>query len=86
MPASARRDAARDDPAEAPDPLFDPFRRTVPEAQAQAVPEEVMALVTKRETARRDKQFERSDELRIQIETAGYVLEDTPSGPRIYKR
>ena len=49
------------------------------------ISEEIEDLIQKRESARVNKQWELSDSIRKQIESSGYVLEDTPSGPRIRK-
>ncbi len=35
-------------------------------------------LVEERERARRDKDWERADQLREEIKSRGYVVEDTP--------
>jgi cysteinyl-tRNA synthetase len=56
------------------------------EIQAETVPDDIKKLVEDREAARRTKQFERSDELRLKIEAAGYTVEDTPTGPRVLKK
>jgi cysteinyl-tRNA synthetase len=50
------------------------------------VPEAVQQLVAEREQARHAKDFGKSDELRIQINTAGWEVEDTPDGPRLIPR
>jgi len=49
------------------------------------IPEIVKDLALQREAARKSEDFTRSDELRKQIKENGYTVEDTPSGPRIYK-
>ncbi len=46
------------------------------------VPPEVQALVAERQAARQAKNFQRSDEIRNQLARAGWVIEDTPQGPR----
>jgi len=46
------------------------------------VPPEVQALVAERQAARQAKNFQRSDEIREQLARAGWVIEDTPRGPR----
>ncbi|QLA17082.1 cysteine synthase [Desulfolutivibrio sulfoxidireducens] len=48
-------------------------------------PRSVAPLLQERETARRDKDFARADSLRRDIAAAGYRLEDTPSGPRLFR-
>ena len=51
----------------------------------EAVPAEILDLVAERQKARRAKEFERADELRTTILSKGYVVEDTPDGPRVKK-
>ncbi len=48
-----------------------------------AVPAEVLALVEQRQQARQEKRWQDADALRAQIDAAGYLLEDTPQGPRV---
>ncbi|MCX5642004.1 MAG: cysteine--tRNA ligase, partial [Candidatus Omnitrophica bacterium] len=43
-------------------------------------------LVSDRETARKKKDFARSDAIRKDLEERGIVIEDTPSGPRITRK
>ncbi len=47
------------------------------------VPDEVRALVDEREVARREKDFDRADQLRDRMSKLGYHLEDTSDGSRI---
>ncbi len=47
------------------------------------VPEEVLELVEQRQQARQEKRWQEADALRSRISAAGYVLEDTPQGPRV---
>ncbi len=47
------------------------------------IPSEVLDLVDQREEARSNKQFVQSDALRARITELGYVVEDSPTGPRI---
>lgn len=54
------------------------------EAQEET-PAEIEALVAERQQARRTKDFKRADEIRDQLLAAGWVLEDTPDGPRVKK-
>ncbi len=55
-------------------------------ASAMEVPAEILAMLDERQKARKDKDFQRADELRDAIVAAGYVIEDTPSGPRVRKK
>src|ERR1017187_399808 len=46
------------------------------------VPFDILLLVEQRQTARKAKDFKRSDEIRDQLARHGWVIEDTPKGPR----
>jgi cysteinyl-tRNA synthetase len=46
------------------------------------VPAEIQRLVEERQAARKAKKFKRSDEIRDQLAQIGWVIEDTPKGPR----
>jgi cysteinyl-tRNA synthetase len=50
--------------------------------QKSEVPAEVQQLVEERQAARSAKNFKRSDEIRDQLAKQGWVIEDTPKGPR----
>jgi cysteinyl-tRNA synthetase len=50
------------------------------------LPEGIKALVEAREAARKHKDFEKADEMRKEIESAGYELVDTPTGPVVSKK
>ena len=47
------------------------------------IPEEIMHLVRKREQARNLGDFKESDKLRKEIKKMGFLVEDTPSGPKV---
>ena len=49
----------------------------------EKVPDAILALVEQRQTARKEKRWQEADTLRVRISAAGYVLEDTPQGPRV---
>jgi cysteinyl-tRNA synthetase len=51
------------------------------EPRKQAVPEKILHLVEQRQQARREKRYQEADELRDQVNTAGYDIVDTPDGP-----
>jgi cysteinyl-tRNA synthetase len=51
-----------------------------------ALPQEVEKLVIERQTAREQKDFAKSDELRKQIEVLGYELMDTSEGQKVKKK
>jgi cysteinyl-tRNA synthetase len=44
---------------------------------------EVEVLMQERQRARQARDFARADALRAQIQEHGYVVEDTPQGPRL---
>ena len=54
-----------------------------PAAGEPAWPEEVRALAAQRETARKERNFKASDELRDKLRILGVVVEDGPQGQRL---
>ncbi len=61
----------------------DTFGMGLPEAK---IPAKIEALVKEREQCRVNKQFADSDRLRKEIESVGYVIEDTPQGPFLWPK
>ncbi len=53
---------------------------------AKVLPDTVHELIDQREKARKEKDFARADELRLAIESNGYILEDTVDGFKIKKK
>ncbi len=51
--------------------------------QVADVPSRIHELVHEREAARAEKNFARADDLRKEIETAGFTIEDTASGTKV---
>jgi cysteinyl-tRNA synthetase len=49
----------------------------------EEIPAEIEQMLEDRQKARKDKDFQRADELRDAIINAGYTIEDTPQGPRV---
>ena len=47
---------------------------------------EIESLIEKRRQARRDKDFQVSDEVRTQLEEMGIILEDRPDGSTLWRR
>jgi cysteinyl-tRNA synthetase len=47
------------------------------------VPPELNALLEAREAARKARDFKRADAIRDELKTKGWVIEDTPKGPRL---
>ena len=50
------------------------------------IPAKIRELVRKRERSRKNKQFTQADLLRKEIEGLGYIVEDTPKGPRTHPK
>ncbi|MBI3304985.1 cysteine--tRNA ligase [Candidatus Parcubacteria bacterium] len=50
---------------------------------SKPVPKEVLESLAEREQARSDKNWQTADAKRAEIETAGFMVEDTPVGPRL---
>jgi cyanophycinase-like exopeptidase len=53
------------------------------EAQPEAAPPQVLALVAARQAAREGKDWAAADALRLQIAALGWKVEDTKEGPRV---
>ncbi len=49
------------------------------------VPPELMALLEARQAARKAKDFKRSDAIREELKSKGWIIEDTPKGARLKK-
>lgn len=47
------------------------------------VPSEIEALLAEREQARKSRDWATADRIRDEIAAAGYIIEDTPEGPRV---
>jgi len=54
--------------------------------ESQKIPTEVKTLIAERENARKEKDFQKSDDLRKQIGNLGYLAEDTPDGVKLKKK
>jgi cysteinyl-tRNA synthetase len=65
--------------------IIEPLEREL-EHEAESVPESLRELAEQRETARAAQDFDLADRLRKEIEQAGFVIEDTPEGPRLVKK
>ena len=55
---------------------------TTPETEA---PAEIAALLEARQAARKAKDFKRADAIRDELKAKGWVIEDTPKGPKLKK-
>jgi cysteinyl-tRNA synthetase len=54
--------------------------------KTEDLPEGIQSLLQSREAAREHKDFEKADQMRQEIESAGYELKDTAEGPQITKK
>ena len=55
-------------------------------SESADIPEEIMALVEERKAARAAKDFAKADALRDEIQSRGYIIEETRQGTKITKR
>lgn len=55
-------------------------------AAATEIPDDIQALIDNRNKFRELGDFEAADEVRQQLEDAGYVVEDTPEGTKVKKK
>lgn len=68
--------------------VFNVFRDifgVIPEI-SDVIPPGIQSIVDKRETARKEKNWQKSDELRQELKNLGYEVEDTAHGPLILKK
>ncbi len=49
----------------------------------EEIPADVLALVEERGEARKAKNWQRADEIRDALDAKGYLVEDTPTGPKV---
>jgi cysteinyl-tRNA synthetase len=56
------------------------------ESEKTEVPDNIRMLLEEREKARKARDFATADQIRETIIAAGYIVEDTPQGPRIRRR
>jgi cysteinyl-tRNA synthetase len=50
------------------------------------IPQEITALLEKRERYRQEKEWKKADEMRVRISEKGWQVEDTEKGPKLKKR
>lgn len=60
---------------------------TLPEEETSAdtLPDDLVALIKEREQARKDRNFQRADEIRDELLSQGITLEDTPDGTKWHR-
>ncbi len=63
--------------------VLDPL---VAEVSSLEIPANIILLSTQREQAKQEKNYSQADSLRLQIEEAGFSIQDTPKGPQITKQ
>ena len=51
----------------------------------EEAPAEIAALLEARQAARKAKDFKRSDQIRDELKAKGWVVEDSPKGPKLKK-
>ncbi len=56
------------------------------EIKAEALPEEILEIINERDTARTEKDWAKSDELRKVLEGMGYKVEDALDGTKVSKK
>jgi cysteinyl-tRNA synthetase len=49
----------------------------------EEAPSEIQSLLTQRQAARQEKDFQRADALRDELKAKGWLIEDTSKGPRL---
>lgn len=54
--------------------------------KAEEIPADLLGFLERRESARREKKWSLSDEMRDAIHARGYMIEDTPQGARLKKK
>ena len=54
-------------------------------AAEQEVPAQFTALLEARQAARKAKDFKRADAIRDELKAKGWIIEDTPKGPKLKK-
>ncbi|MBQ7650786.1 MAG: cysteine--tRNA ligase [Victivallales bacterium] len=77
------------DAAKAALAAFDKYDRVLAICKPEddgGVPAEIQALAEERQAARTAKNYARADEIRKELEADGWIIEDTPKGPRVKKK
>jgi cysteinyl-tRNA synthetase len=55
-------------------------------APVDEIPQDLHDLLKKREESRKKKEYQIADQCRKEIDARGYLIEDTPHGPRLKKK
>ena len=56
------------------------------DVKTEKIPSQILKLAKDREKHRKEKNFKKADELRKKIESLGWLIEDTPQGPKLKKK
>ena len=67
------------------DKILGIFPRGFP-TPADEIPEDVARLVSARQEARKSRDFRKADEIRVQLDKLGYIVEDTAEGSRVRRK
>lgn len=62
------------------------FGLNLAKIKLEKIPAIVLKLIKERETYRKEKNFAKSDELRKKIESLGWLIDDSPSGPKLKQK
>jgi len=54
--------------------------------EQQEVPEELLVLLEQRQAARKAKDWGKADAIRNELDSRGWLIEDTPKGPKLKKK
>ena len=52
-------------------------------ATATVIPKDILTLLDQRQTARKEKDFKRSDEIRVELRAKGWLVKDSPKGQEL---
>jgi cysteinyl-tRNA synthetase len=69
--------------------LFERWDRVLgvlPLHQSEEIPADLLHFLERREQARKEKNFSLSDQMRDEIHSRGYLIEDTPAGARLKRK
>ena len=62
------------------------LKEVVPASSDSTIPQNLEKLLAQREQKRKEKKWEEADIVRQKIAEAGYLVKDTPQGPRLIKK
>ncbi len=65
---------------------WDAVLGVLPLHKKEPIPQELLDFLEKREKARKEKNFHLSDQMRDEILSRGFLIEDTPTGARLKKK